>query len=372
MSNLYSESGAKTRSDLPLRGKAVAVLIFVLMLSGLPGRAAQSDWEPLRTGVFARLNTIFFSDDLHGWAGGSNGTLIATSDGGESWKRIPLPQQQQRETIRDSWIFSGGRSLALGEYGAFSRKSSLGYVERVFVLETDDHGASWEEMKTESQPVREAPARIISSKDKEPVLEPSRLTRAPDPVLVRIEFADDRNGWACGESGTIQATSDGGRTWTLQQSPVRKLLYDISVVDAMTVFVAGAGGTLLQTEDGGRTWVERGTGIGSVIRAIHFTDRRNGLLVTAGGEIHLTDNAGVSWRRCNVPTSRPLNDIILVGGEGWAVGDNGTVLQSRDGGRTWVDESFDTHAALLRIHFVSARRGWIAGANGAIYRLTRQ
>jgi len=364
------------RSDVPSRGNVVAGLIFALILSCLivdfPGRAAQSEWEALRTGVFAKLNTIFFTDDLHGWAGGSNGTLIGTSDGGDSWKRIPLPQQQQRETIRDSWIFSGGRSLALGEYGAFSRKSSLGYVERVFILGTVDLGASWDEMKTESQPVRESPARIVSSKDKEPVLEPSRLIRAPDPVLVRIEFADDSNGWACGESGTIQATSDGGRTWALQQSPVRKLLYDISVVDAMNVFVAGAGGTLLRTDDGGRSWIERGTGIGSAIRAIHFTDRRNGLLVTAAGEIHLTENAGVSWRRCNVPTSRPLNDIILVGAEGWAVGDNGTVLHSLDGGRTWADKSFDTHAALLRIHFASARRGWIAGANGAIYRFTRQ
>lgn len=356
---------------------AVWGAVFLLTVLVLPARRAESlemqsnGWQSLKSGVLARLTTVFFLNEKQGWVGGTNGVLMFTRDGGESWNRIMLPESQRRESVRDLWVFESGRSLVLGEYGMFSRRAALGFVERIFVLSSADRGATWNEMQPGRPPVTEAPARIVRNSDKDLVLEPSMMKRAPDPVLLRMGFADDMHGWACGEGGTIQSTRDGGRTWIIQQTSARKLLYDLSVIDSKRVRIAGAGGTLLQTVDSGQTWVEQRTGITETIRAIEFADELKGWIASSNGSIHVTFDGGSSWSRQTVPTRQPLNDILFLNAEGWAVGDNGTMLHTLDGGKTWQDESFETHSNLMRLHFVSLDNGWIVGSNGALYKFTR-
>ncbi|QQS49188.1 MAG: hypothetical protein IPM66_11455 [Acidobacteriota bacterium] len=358
------------------KGRLKLVVCLVLFASSVltadPVSSRQEppdEWRSVRSGVLARLTSIFFVDEKRGWAGGTNGTLLATEDGGENWKRLALPEQQRRETIRDLRDFGSGRSLLLGEYGMFSRRAALGFVERIFILSSADGGRTWDEMRLDHPPVTESPARIVKNNESEIVLEQSKMKRAPDPVLLRMEFADDLHGWACGEGGTIQATHDGGRTWVMQQSPVKKLLYDLAVIDRQKVWIAGAGGTLLVTENGGQTWLERRTGSGETFRAIHFTGAATGRI--AGGSIMVTLDGGATWHHQSVPKSAPLNDIHFIGAEGWAVGNDGLVLHTLDGGKTWRNESFDTHAHLTRIHFPSANTGWIVGSNGVMYKLSR-
>jgi photosystem II stability/assembly factor-like uncharacterized protein len=36
------------------------------------------------------INDIHFTDDLYGWAGGDNGTLLHTQDGGKNWKLVKI------------------------------------------------------------------------------------------------------------------------------------------------------------------------------------------------------------------------------------------------------------------------------------------
>lgn len=43
-------------------------------------------WERISTGQSLPLNDVFFLDNLRGWAVGELGTILATSDGGKTWK----------------------------------------------------------------------------------------------------------------------------------------------------------------------------------------------------------------------------------------------------------------------------------------------
>ena len=43
-------------------------------------------WEVQRTGQPLPLDGVFFADELHGWAVGELGSILATTDGGKSWK----------------------------------------------------------------------------------------------------------------------------------------------------------------------------------------------------------------------------------------------------------------------------------------------
>ena len=50
---------------------------------GLLDEALPASWQSE-----AALNDVCFVDRQHGWAAGDHGTILRTSDGGETWKTI--------------------------------------------------------------------------------------------------------------------------------------------------------------------------------------------------------------------------------------------------------------------------------------------
>src|SRR5438132_611793 len=47
--------------------------------------------------------------------------------------------------------------------------------------------------------------------------------------------------------------------------------------------------------------------------------------------------------------------------EGWAVGDDGVVWHSTDGGKNWERQPTGTRASLRSLHFLTPLHGWVAG-----------
>src|SRR5215831_5545942 len=47
--------------------------------------------------------------------------------------------------------------------------------------------------------------------------------------------------------------------------------------------------------------------------------------------------------------------------EGWAVGDDGVVWHSTDGGQNWEQQHTGTRASLRSLHFLTPWSGWVAG-----------
>ncbi|MEA2062746.1 MAG: YCF48-related protein [Gemmatimonadota bacterium] len=58
-----------------------------------------------------------------------------------------------------------------------------------------------------------------------------------------------------------------------------------------------------------------------------------------------------------------LLDICMVPGTGlgWAVGRQGVILHTADGGRSWRPQASGTNADLQRVQFIDEKQGWIAG-----------
>ncbi|HDM77167.1 MAG TPA: hypothetical protein ENG51_11980 [Deltaproteobacteria bacterium] len=80
------------------------------------------------------------------------------------------------------------------------------------------------------------------------------------------------------------------------------------------------------------------------------------------------------WEYQKSGTNANLNDVFFINQEvGWAVGDNGTILFTKDGGEKWVDLSASAEMYLPQlvpyrpfcsfkaVQFVSLREGWVAG-----------
>ncbi len=371
------------------------VIVLLLLTLFLPLRDASSqtnegqpqegiNWRPQKSGVLARLSAVFFVDRQRGWAVGSNGALIVTEDGGRVWRRKTLPERQKREMVRDVWLFKSDdgadqadrRVCLLGEYGIVSPKGVYNITERVFVLISSDNEEGWIKGATARRPNRR-PDKIlgrisVDDSGKVQVSDPvvyEETHRDPEQILLRMFFVNDQVGWACGESGTIQSTQDGGATWKLQYSFARKLLYDVAAVDKMQAWIVGAGGTVLRTSDGGQSWVEQTSGVTEALRATHFIDAKRGWAVGANGVIITTNDGGSRWQRRKSGVTKNLNDVFFVNvREGWIAGDEGTLLHTRDGGETWEDDTQETHADLTRFFFVAPDCGWVVGTNGVIFK----
>ena len=77
----------------------------------------------------------------------------------------------------------------------------------------------------------------------------------------------------------------------------------------------------------------------AVHSALRDVARAGERLVAVGprGHIVYSDNQGQDWRQASVPVSADLNALAFpTPQEGWAVGNDGVVLHSRDGGVNWA------------------------------------
>lgn len=327
--------------------------------------------------MLAKLSAVFFLDASRGWTAGSNGTLLTTDDGGGNWRRLPLPERESKEPINDLWFFNAVHGSVLGEYGPFNRlPNPSGLIERVFLMTSYDGGLNWRpnELSAPPPPVRSglsgrATARPPAKTDARLEAKPDEPKAQSDPVLLRMAFANQNIGWACGETGTIQATTNGGASWQLQPVMTKKLLYDVATIDEKNAIIVGAGGTVLRTMDGGRNWREISTGVTQVLRAVHFVDAKNGWAAGSGGVILTTTNGGATWSQQTSGTTQNLNDLQFVNvKEGWAAGDRGLLLHTTDGGATWETVELGTHANLTRLFFTAPDCGWVVGASGTIFK----
>ncbi len=338
------------------RGRPLRLFIFLSLYLAIspslrpPAGSQRLEWIAQSSGSLAKLSGVFFVDRDHGWVVGAGGALLVTEDGGATWRRRTLPERQRNEALNDVWLFSPDRGLLLGEYGLFDREGDVDWSEKAFLLLSEDRGANWE-----------AGTMIKAGR------------RSPDHILMRMSFARDKAGWAVGESGTILRTIDGGVTWTPQESPTRKLLYDVTAVDEIRAWVVGAGGTILRTIDGGRNWDEQLSGVAQALRAVHFADSKRGWAVGAKGTIVSTANGGALWRRLSSGVETHLNDVIFLNTkegprEGWIAGDRGSLLHTTDGGATWEKVELNSRANLSRLFFVAPDCGWGVGTSGAIFK----
>jgi len=99
-------------------------------------------------------------------------------------------------------------------------------------------------------------------------------------ALLKIAVGDPRfviapgvkHAWRLGDAGRIERTTDGGRTWKLQETAVTADLTAGSATSDNVCWVVGKSGTLLLTTDGGKHWKVLPSPISGDLGGIHATD----------------------------------------------------------------------------------------------------
>jgi len=103
---------------------------------------------------------------------------------------------------------------------------------------------------------------------------------------------------------------------------------------------------------------------------IHFVDASNGWAVGADGTVIHTVDGGDNWLQQTTPAAVSAITLRAVSFadtmHGYAVGDGGTILATTDGGSTWVSQTSGVNQDLFAVSFNAVRQGMIAGSQGVI------
>lgn len=114
-------------------------------------------------------------------------------------------------------------------------------------------------------------------------------------------------------------------------------------------------------------WWRYGNAAGPDLKGLSFASPELGWAVGGDGMILATLDGGHSWYAEVSGTEGGLNAVQFVDLQhGWAVGQNGTILATSDGGRIWNPQASGTREELNAVHFLDARQGWAVGDKGTI------
>ena len=98
------------------------------------------------------------------------------------------------------------------------------------------------------------------------------------------------------------------------------------------------------------------------LSSVYFTDSNTGWAVGEDGVIIKTSDGGISWVRQTSGTTEILQSIYFIESKtGWAVGLQGTIIKTTDGGETWISKNDTIIENLYSVFFIDLNTVWIVG-----------
>lgn len=203
--------------------------------------------------------------------------------------------------------------------------------------------------------------------------------------LRSIKAVDSNVVWACGDSGIVFRTINGGVNWELTNAPDNSLnCNSIEAVNADTAWVVSTnelgGNTILyKTTDGGISWrpMQSSNLPSSFYDAVKFYDNDNGLFYgdpeNGYFAIYTTENGGETWTRTDsskIPQPDGTNEfgitnnLAISGNNAWfgtlnSNGENARIFYSKDRGKTWSAISIQGATSINAIAFSNELNGII-------------
>lgn len=237
-------------------------------------------FQEMDLGIDAGLNEVSARKDRV-WIVGDGGTILLSTDGGRSF--VKSLYNSYRKGLADA---QGGSDMP-DLYSVQFADGDSGFIvgDEGLVLATNNGGATWREQRSgTSAQLFQVSVKgedawavgtggvIIRTNDGGRNWYPQRSGTSED--LNRVYFVTDRVGVITGENGTLLRTENGGATWERVSLSLKEPLYGISFTDKKTGWVVGYKGRVVRTYDGGRNWVEQESGTAVDLFSVSFFRNR--------------------------------------------------------------------------------------------------
>jgi photosystem II stability/assembly factor-like uncharacterized protein len=115
------------------------------------------------------------------------------------------------------------------------------------------------------------------------------------------------------------------------------------------------------------SWKMQTSGTNANLESVAFPTPQSGWAVGDDGAILHTEDGGGSWKTQTSGTNARLLSVAFATPQsGWAVGSDGIIVHTQDGGDSWEAQFSGTRLWLLSVTFASPRSGWVVGDQGTI------
>ncbi len=335
-----------------------------------------------------RLNDVFFLDRRYGFAVGERGLILVTQDGGETWIRKPTSVNCAFHSIhfvdaKHGWIVGG--------YHIPQYRNSKGVI-----LRTKDGGNTWHELTVHSIPCLRwcqfTTASVGWAVGSSSPNHPSGILMTRDGGGTWSSFkgatpASWRTAYLTDVSGDVQLqlAAFQPQAYRFVKSRLEESIFTsaaefpiqcIKMLDERTGYAAGSGGRIAVTQNGGVSWdvhrdsktdpkpnafndhpplvgVPNGPHAGVDLRTIQANEQAVWFAGSPGNYLYRLDLDAKTWSSHSTGTACGINRLHFVNSQvGWAVGDQGTILNTIDGGRSWEVQRGGL-ASLSLLHFAS-------------------
>jgi photosystem II stability/assembly factor-like uncharacterized protein len=207
--------------------------------------------------AFWLITKIMFTNNSVGYAvayinapGNTNGRILKTSNAGSTWTDItPSRMAQDKKNLLNLHFFTpdtgfvtgsdgyilytndGGNSWFTVDPGTSSHLFGVSFIDRYTgwlsgqngtILKTTDGGLTWSFQISNSM-----------------------------AILTSIKALDSLHAWAVGFAGTVLRTADGGNSWHPQQVSTNNNLRNVVFPTNTTGYISGENNTLFKTTNGG-------------------------------------------------------------------------------------------------------------------------
>lgn len=149
----------------------------------------------------------------------------------------------------------------------------------------------------------------------------------------------------------------------------RDYFYDIAEPAPGVIWAVGSWGKVVRSDDGGRSFRVQPVPTTNHLQGIVAWDALRAAAVGNDGIVLATADGGRSWTRGTAPRSEVSNKLMRVraAGDGvaWAVGEMGALYRTVDAGRTWARQRPQEDVGWYDVAF-RGRLGWVVGEFGRV------
>jgi len=250
-----------------------------------------------------------FIDANTGFIGGSNRTILKTSNGGYTWSPVFEGAANPWGNITDIAFCNETTGFAVGGHTA--------------ILKTTDAGESWESFETGN-----------------------------DFNLQQVEFFDESTGFITAASDSpMLKTTNGGADWMIIDNPTgleNLHIQDMYFLNETTGFIyADSGmmasiGLIAKTTDAGESWNIVHDDASAYSGAFDFIDDQHGVMGTStcmyASKVLLTEDGGNNWQEVFFPSFSWQGAVTMCfydQNKVFSAGALGMMFYSNDGGNEW-------------------------------------
>lgn len=176
-------------------------------------------------------------------------------------------------------------------------------------------------------------------------------------------------GVTCGDDGFAAYTSIGGDAWTTSTSGTTAGLNKV-ILNSTTAYAAGSNGTVLKSTNSGNTWTAMSITDAAPQTLLDIESNGSNLLAVGEKGKVLRYN-GTSWSVVNTFTPPVINDAQMLGANGIAVGNGGSIMNTTNRGQNWNVQLSGTVKDLNGVYmFAGSNEAIAVGKTAAVIRTT--